>query len=125
MSCATWEQPAPLDYYLGDSAPIVLDFVDEETGESFDLTGCTLTAMLKASLDDADSAALFTKTSSSGISLLTTSRAAIYPTEAETAALTADTTYFLCVVVRDTANRVAAVFNSYLHALARGILSPA
>ena len=125
MSCACESaNPPSVDYFLGDSAPIIIDFAEPETGEAEDLAGSTLTAMVKAAEGDADADSLITKTSASGISLLSSSRIAIYPTAAESAALTAGQTYHLTVVVRDTGNRISTPFAGYLRAKPAGVITP-
>ena len=119
MSCAC-ESANPLSGLMAHRYV----YTDPETGEALDLTGSTLTAMVKAAEGDADADALITKTSASGISLLSSSRIAIYPTAAESAALTAGQTYHLTVVVRDTGNRISTPFAGYLRAKPAGVITP-
>lgn len=127
MSCDASADNITLDYYLGDTAPIVAVLTDPDTGGAYNLTGCAITFTVKAALTDPDSSALLRKTTGAGISILDAAagRLAIYPGAAETAALSPDRHYYLDLIVRDAAGYIVTTVTGYLHTLARATLTPA
>jgi len=119
------DESDPIPYSLGDSAPISMLFF--EAGSDYDLTLCTITASVKASLDDPDSAALFRLTSDDGIALGPApgnNQALFSPTSAQSATL-AVRTYHFTVRIRDANNVVFTPFRGYLEGRLSGIVTPA
>lgn len=130
MSCCACQSdplaPITLDYIPGDTVEIRLPVVYASSGESYDLTGCTITLTVKAGQDDPDEAALWRMTSpAGGIAIVAPGLAIASPSLVQSRRLGPDKTYYLDVVIRDAAGRIATSAIGYLEAVRRYTVQPA
>lgn len=115
-----------LDYCVGDTTPISLGLSDASTGRAYVLTGATdARFMVKTTETAADSTAAISRTLASGIAISDATGATtggeasivdITPTLIESAALTAGTSYFAFLRIKNASGQWVTAARGYFNA---------